>query len=161
MDRRTDTPPKASPGTALITGASSGIGEAFARRLAADGYDLVLVARREARLRELAAALERGHAIRAGVLVADLAGPVDLGRVEQAVSGTGDLTLLVNSAGFVTFGTFADLDISRHLDMIGVHVIAAVRLAHAALPGMLARGRGGIINVASFGAFLPTAGNVT
>lgn len=148
------------PETALITGASSGIRAAFARILAGHGYDVILVARREARLVALASELEQ-HGITAEILVADLASPAGVLRVEARIATTPALTMLINNAGTGTTGSFAESDPSRQLDMIRLHVIASVRLMHAVLPGMIARGRGWIINVASIGAFVPSASNVS
>ena len=145
--------------TALITGASSGIGAAFARALAARGYDLVLVARREERLAALAAELQGRHAIDAEVLVVDLSQPADVERVVQRVAGLETLEMLINNAGFGTIGRFFKVDLAKSLDMIHVHVIASVRFCRAALPGMIARDRGAIINVASVAAFSPLVGN--
>jgi short-subunit dehydrogenase len=148
-------------GRALITGASSGIGEAFARRLAAEGFDLTLVARREERLRALAGELSAAHGIKAEALAADLAREEDIGRVAGHVAGLPDLTLLINNAGFGTRGHFADVELDRQLDMIRVHVVASVTLARAALPGMIGRGAGAIINVSSIAAFFPSAGGAS
>lgn len=146
------------PGQALITGASAGIGEAFARQLAAAGYDLTLVARRADRLEALAAELSAAHAIRAEALAADLSGEEDVARVVRHIEGLDDLTLLINNAGFGTRGTFAEVELERSLDMIRVHLIASVALARAALPGMIARGAGAIINVSSVAAFFASVG---
>lgn len=145
---------------ALVTGASSGIGEAYARALAREGYALVLVARREARLRALAAELALRHHAPVEVLVADLADPAGIARVEARLA-VGDVSFLVNNAGFGTAGTFVENEIARQTAMIRVHVTASVRLTRAALPGMLARRCGAIVNVASMVAFLPVAGSVT
>lgn len=152
---------KGRMGTALITGASSGIGQGYARRLAVLGYDLVLVARREERLKALAEELERQQRIRVEVLAADLADLAGVTRVEQRLRTLNSLTMLVNSAGFGAWRQFVDFDLERQLDMIKVNVVAGVRLTHAALPGMMARGVGVIINVASIGGYFPTSGNVT
>ncbi|NJN65970.1 MAG: SDR family oxidoreductase [Chloroflexaceae bacterium] len=149
------------PGTALITGASSGIGAAFARRLATERYDLILVARREDRLSDLAARLRQQHGVTVEVLVADLANPADVTRVEQCLAACDTLSLLVNNAGFGTSGYFADIDLQRQLDMIHVHVVASVRLTHTALPGMRNRQRGAIINVSSVAASIPGPEMVT
>lgn len=148
-------------GTALITGASSGIGEAYARRLAALGYDLILVARREAKLAALAADLRERHGVTAAVLAADLSQTADVTRVAERIGQTNDLVLLINNAGFGTRGYFADVALDRHLEMIDVHVVASVRLTHAALPGMMTRGAGAIINVSSIAAFFAAPGGAT
>ncbi len=146
---------------ALITGASSGLGAAFARQLAAQGYDLVLVARREERLAALAAELQQQYSISAEILIADLAKPADVERVESRVAEIENLDVLINDAGFGTTGFFADVDLAKTMDMIQVHVTTSVRLCRAALPGMLARRRGALINVASVAAFTPVPGNAT
>lgn len=143
--------------TALITGASSGIGEVFARKLAARGYDLILVARREERLRALAASLP-GHA---EVLCADLASDTGLAAVERAIHDCARLELLVNNAGFGTNERFWEADIAGQIRMHEVHVMATMRLTHAALAGMVPRGRGGVINVSSIAAFIQGVGSVS
>jgi uncharacterized protein len=146
-------------GYALITGASSGIGEAFARRLAREGYSLVLVARRVERLQALADELAREHAITAEVLAADLSRPADVTRVEQRIVNL-DLSILVNNAGFGTNGDLLNSDLDEQIAMLNVHVLATMRLCRAALPGMAARGGGAIINVSSIAAFFPSPGDV-
>ena len=145
----------------MITGASSGIGAAFARRLASQGYDLILVARRADRLRALAAEVRHQNGVVAEVIIADLAQLADIERVEQRIADSATVELLINNAGFGTVGMFSVANLDRQLEMIWVHVIACVRLSRAALPGMLARGHGAIINVSSPAAFFPTPGNVT
>src|SRR5512143_3209176 len=120
---------------ALITGASSGLGAVFARQLAAQGYDLVLVARREERLAALAAELQQRHSIAAEVMVADLSRPDDVERVANRIAGLEALDILVNNAGFGTTGFFADVDLAKTMAMIQVHVTTSVRLCRAALPG--------------------------
>ncbi len=151
-------PPRSA--TALVTGASSGIGAAFARRLAAEGYDLVLVARRADRLAALAAELEGTYGIHAETLIADLVAEDAVERVAGTLAAVPDLELLVSNAGVGTEGRFYKADIGPQLNMIRLHVLASVRLAHAALPGMVERGRGGIINVASLAGFMALPGNV-
>ncbi len=141
---------------ALVTGASSGIGESFARKLAARRTNLVLVARRTERLEALAGELRASDGVEADVLTADLADPAALGRVEERLASSEDpVDLLVNNAGFASRGRFAELDVDRASQEIGVDVIAVVRLTRAALPGMIARQHGGIVNVSSISSFLP------
>jgi short-subunit dehydrogenase len=134
---------------ALVTGASSGIGEVFARRLFARGFDLVLVARRRGRLERLAS--ELGGAV---VLAADLAADADMRRVEQYIVEQSNLEFLVNNAGFGSSGRFWEAGIDVQDRMHRLHIIAALRLTHAALEVMLPRARGSIINVSSVAAFL-------
>jgi len=147
--------------TALITGASSGIGATFARRLAASGHDLVLVARRRERLDALARELAEQHAIATEVLPADLSEAADVEHVEQRIEADTGLEMLVNNAGFGSRHDFVELDLAMQLDMIHVHVLASVRLARAALPQMIARRSGTIINVSSLAAFMPMPKSVT
>lgn len=146
---------------ALVTGASTGIGAAFAEALAADGADLVIVARDTARLEALAARLGRDHGVDVGVLTADLTQPADLARVEEAVRTDERLDLLVNNAGFGTAGTFATLDADGEEREIRLNVVALVRLTRAALPGMTARRRGAIVNVSSMAGFQAAPYNAT
>ncbi|MEU3980284.1 SDR family oxidoreductase [Streptomyces sp. NPDC026672] len=142
--------------TALITGSTAGIGAAFARRLAADGHDLVLVARNTGRLREQATELHDRHGIEAEVLTADLAG--DEG-IEAVAARLGDrrnpVDLLVNNAGFGNKGRYLDVSMADELRMLKVHVEAVLRLTSAATESMRERGRGGVVNVASVAAFVP------
>src|SRR3990172_7648625 len=141
---------------ALITGASSGIGEAFARQLAKRGHDLVLVARRRDRMEKLAAELSGAHGVEAEVVEADLAEDSAVATVEERLR-RGDIDLLVNDAGFATRGEFAGLPLARELEELDVNVRALMRLTHAALGPMVERGRGGVINVASTGGFPPVS----
>ncbi|MEU6607895.1 SDR family NAD(P)-dependent oxidoreductase [Streptomyces shenzhenensis] len=142
--------------TALITGSTAGIGAAFARRLAADGHDLVLVARDTARLREQATELHDRHGIEAKVLTADLA--QDAG-IEAVATRLGDrrnpVDLLINNAGFANRGRYLDVPMADELRMVKVHIEAVLRLTSAASEAMRERGRGGIVNVASVAAFVP------
>ena len=145
-------------GRAVITGASAGIGQEFARQLAVAGFDLPLVARREDRLRALAAELSATHGIRAEAWPADLADESDVAALADRLAAADDLVLLVNNAGFGTRGEFIEVALERTLDMIRVHVLATVTLCRAAAPGMMARGGGAIVNVSSIAAFFPSAG---
>lgn len=142
--------------TALITGSTAGIGAAFARRLAADGHDLVLVARDTKRLREQATELHDRHGIEAKVLTADLA--QDAG-IETVAARLGDrrnpVDLLINNAGFGTKGRYLDVSMTDELKMLKVHCEAVLRLTSAAAEAMRERGRGGVVNVASVAAFVP------
>ena len=142
---------------ALITGASAGIGAVFARRLAGRGHDLILVARREDKLRGLAAELEAAHGVRCEVLAADLVSDAGQARVAERIAAV-PLDLLVNNAGFGARGYFHESDPALPEQMHRLHVLATLRLTHAALRGMVARGRGGIINVSSVAGFFATPG---
>jgi short-subunit dehydrogenase len=146
---------------AVITGASSGIGAMFARKLAARGYDLLLVARREERLRSVATELSETYHVSADVLAADLAVDADRERVAARIRAAPNLGLLVSNAGFGTLGFFADTSVESQLQMHRVHVLATMHLTHAALENLVPRGEGGIINVSSVAAFSQTAGSVS
>ncbi len=154
--------------TALITGATAGIGAAFARRLAREGYDLILVARDKDRLRTSAEKLSSEHQVRTDVLVADLSDDSPGGgcaKVEERL-GAGGIDLLVNNAGFTTHAPFDSGDRDDEDRMLRVNVRAVMRLAHAAVGAMLADKQaggsgGGIINVSSVAGFFPTAGGAT
>ena len=139
-------------GVALVTGASSGIGASFGRRLAADGFDLVIVARRADRLEALAEEL-RGSGAEVEVLVADLASDAGLKSVEARLESEQRLTLLVNNAGFAHFGSFMDEGAEKAEAGLRVLALATVRLTRAALPNLLSSGSGAVINVSSRAAF--------
>jgi len=142
--------------TALITGATAGIGAAFARRLAKDGRNLVLVARDADRLAELAADLGKTYGVEAEVLPADLSTDAGIGTVEERLRDAArPVDILINNAGFGNRGAFLEVPLQDELDMLKVHIEAILRTTTAALPGMRERGRGGIVNVASVAAFLP------
>ena len=138
---------------AVVTGASSGIGRSIAVRLAADGSDLVVVARRRDRLEELAAELRSAHGVKVEVLVADMSDPDQLATVETRVRAGVDL--LVNNAGVGGQGPFADIPLDRQDSQIRLNVLAPVRLTHAALEHMLPRAEGGILNVSSIAGLQP------
>jgi short-subunit dehydrogenase len=146
---------------AWVTGGRPGIGEAFARRLARDGWHLALVARDRARLRALADELHRQHAIHAEVFAADLTDARARDAVEAALAADARVELLVNNAGFGTVGAFAALPIAQEEAEVALNVVALMRLTRAALPGLTARGRGAIINVSSLAAFQPGPHNAT
>lgn len=147
---------------ALVTGASSGIGESFARLLAQRGHDLVLVARRAERLEEVAAAATRDHGAAAEVLVADLESDEGIRAVEARLTDASrPVELVVNNAGFGTSGRFHEMPVAGEEAEIRLNVLALVRLTHAGLVGMVERGHGGVINVSSVGAYQPTPNSAT
>jgi len=141
---------------ALVTGASAGIGAAFARRLARDGYGLILVARRRDRLEALAAELGGAE-----VLEADLTNAEELKLVEDRITAATDLELLVNNAGFGIEGLFFEMPLDGQDQMHRLHVMATMRLTHAALKGMTARAKGGVINVSSVAGFMQRASGIS
>ncbi|MFG3139131.1 SDR family NAD(P)-dependent oxidoreductase [Streptomyces sp. NPDC048211] len=143
--------------TALITGASSGLGAEFAEQLAARGHDVILVARSGERLVALAERLIVQHGVRAHVLVQDLAEPDAARHIADELTDRGlGVDLLVNNAGFGTCGRFEDIAWTRDHDQLMVNVVALVDLTHLLLPGMLERGGGAVVNVASNAAFQPS-----
>ncbi len=146
---------------AVVTGASSGIGAVFATRLAERGYDLVLAARRKDRLEELAAEMEKRFGVRAEPIQADLTDDGDLRRVEDRIIAAANLDFLVNNAGFATKGLFHNADPAGQDRMHRLHVLATARLTRAALPGMVARKKGNVVNVSSVAAFGQNLGNVS
>lgn len=147
---------------ALVTGASSGIGESFAHALGRRGYDLVLVARRGAVLEDLAARLRTERGIAVEVLAADLADPAGAGAVAaRCADPERPLDLLVNNAGVGTMGRFWELPATGELGQVALNVVALVQLTHAALGPMVARGRGGVINVSSISAYQPIPRHAT
>ncbi|MFG2593669.1 SDR family NAD(P)-dependent oxidoreductase [Streptomyces sp. NPDC048438] len=142
--------------TALVTGASSGLGAEFAVQLAARGHDLVLVARSEDRLAALAGRLSAEYGIHTHVMVQDLAEPEAALRIaDRLVERALRVDLLVNNAGFGTCGRFETIAARRDHDQLMVNVVALVDLTHALLPDMLERGAGAVVNVASTAAFQP------
>jgi short-subunit dehydrogenase len=154
MASKADTP------RALVTGASSGIGEEFARELARRGYDLVLVARRRERMDLLATSLSAVHDVQVEVLAADLTADAGVALVERRLTA-GDIDLLVNNAGVGSVGEFARLPLDREVEQVDLNVRALLRLTHTALGAMIPNESGAIINVASMAAYQPVAYNAT
>ena len=144
---------------ALITGASSGIGEAFARQLAQQGVDLCITGRRQDKLEAIATELRESQHVGVEVLIADLTTEDGISKVIAWITENPSITLLINNAGFGARGLFANKPSEKYAEMITVHVIATMRLTSAILPAMIKAKRGAIINVSSITAFLPLAGN--
>lgn len=149
-----------SPGLALVTGASAGIGLAYARRLASRGHDLLLVARDGARLSALCAELSSTHGVRCEALVADLSSVEGIAAVAARIRGEGSLAVLVNNAGFGTRGVIGKADPEGQARMLMLHVQAVHALTQAALPGMRDRRGGWVITVSSVASWVPAPGNV-
>lgn len=146
---------------AVVTGASSGIGTVYARALAARGYDLALVARRQDRLQQLAEELASRYHTGCAVLAADLTNQTELRKVEEFLAGAENLALLVNNAGFGTMGRFLEAAVETQDAMHRLHVLATLRLTHAALGNLTARNQGAIVNVSSVAAFVPRPGSTS
>ncbi|MGJ3238703.1 MAG: SDR family NAD(P)-dependent oxidoreductase [Anaerolineae bacterium] len=142
---------------ALITGASSGIGEAFAVHLAHMGYDLIVVARRQERLQALAQRLP----VAVQIVVADLSVDEGIAQLEAIIAQQDDVAFLVNNAGYNQVGHFAEVDLDDHLGMIHLHLNASTRLIHAVIPQMRTNHNGAIINVASLGGLIAMPGSAT
>jgi hypothetical protein len=142
--------------TALVTGASGGIGEALAKELAAHGFNLILVARTEGKLKELGDALSAQHSIQTYPIAADLSDPKSPAEVAQQVQALGlSVDVLVNNAGFADFGDFAHSNLNKQMQMIQVNISTLTELTHRFLPAMVERKRGYVMNVASTAAFMP------
>jgi uncharacterized protein len=148
------------PGTALVTGASAGIGREFCRQLAARGHDLIVVARDAERLSQVRDELAARHGVSVEVLAADLTLDADLERVGARISAETSLAMLVNNAGFGTSGSVAASQPDLQDRMLRLHVLAPMRLTRAALPRMLERRRGAVINVSSVASFIYSPGSV-
>jgi short-subunit dehydrogenase len=144
-----------SKGTALITGASTGIGAVYADRLAKRGYDLILIARNGKLLNELAASLSAATGRKVEALPADLTNTADLRKIEERLQTDSSITTLVNNAGFGGVSTLLDSNVDEMENMIALNVTALLRLTKAILPGLLERKTGAIINVASIVALNP------
>ncbi|GAA2335510.1 SDR family oxidoreductase [Saccharopolyspora halophila] len=146
--------------TALVTGATAGIGRAFARRLAAEGHDMILVARDSERLAELADRLQTRHNVRAETLAADLAVPEQRSQVEQRLADAGNpVDVLVNNAGFGTSDAFWELPLEDLQKQLNVNAAAVLGLTRAAVGVMRERGRGDVINVSSVAGFFSVSGS--
>lgn len=148
-------------GTALITGASTGIGATYADRLARRGYDLILVARDAPRLEQVAERLRKETSVKVEVLPADLVNKTDLLKVEQRLRSDATVTMLVNNAGMSVAGELADGDIDKYDAMIQLNITAVLRLAAAVAPGFIQRKGGTLINLASVLALAPEMFNGT
>jgi uncharacterized protein len=146
---------KSIQGTALITGASTGIGAIYADRLAKRGFDLILVARNEERLQKVAQRVRDSSGRNVTILKADLNQKADLGRIEQVLREDTGITLLVNNAGFGAVTPLLQSNVEKMDEMISVNVSALTRLTYAAVPGFVARGKGALINIASIVAIGP------
>ncbi|MEP7041950.1 MAG: SDR family oxidoreductase [Dokdonella sp.] len=142
-------------GTALVTGASAGIGAVYAEQLARRGYDLILVARNAERLQQLASRLRTQTGRSVGVIAADLNDKADLARVEAELRNDPSITLLVNNAGVGAKVPLLEADVDAMEEMISLNVVALTRLTYAAVPGFVARGGGGVINISSIVGIAP------
>lgn len=155
-------PPPSESATALITGASAGIGEAIARELAARGHGVTLVARREERLRALAAELGKTEGVRAEAIGADLREATGRESLAGQIEDLGlEVEILVNNAGFGSGGNFAETDGERLVSMVELNCVALLDFQARYLPAMVGRGRGAVINIASTAAFQPIPGSAT
>src|ERR1700719_449903 len=142
-------------GTAVVTGATGGVGALYAAGLAERGFDLLLVGRQQKELDALAKAVKQKANVKVETLVANLAEAKDLARVEARISGDPAITALINNAGAASFGPFAKQSSEAVDETIAVNITALTRLTHAALPGFPARSAGSIVNIASVLAFHP------
>jgi uncharacterized protein len=143
------------PGTAAVTGATSGIGREFAKRLAASGHDLIITGRRRELLEEVAEELRREYGVEVTVLVGDLTDPGTLDSLERTLRGTEDLVYLVNNAGYGRGRLFAEDSVDEQSALLSIHTLVPLRLTHAALSVMHPRRRGTIIMVSSLASFAP------
>jgi short-subunit dehydrogenase len=144
---------------ALVTGATSGIGAAYAERLARSGYDLIVTGRRVEVLNAAADAWQSAYGVRVEPIVAELARAAERAALAERIVRTPELEFLVNNAGFGLRSRFASAPIAGVADMVAVHASATLELCRAALPGMLERGAGSIVNVSSIASFIPYPGN--
>jgi uncharacterized protein len=154
----TPAPSSSSRPLALVTGASAGIGRAYAERLASDGYDLVVVARRAERLDELKRQLESAHSVSVQPLVADLSTKSGQNAVD-AVATKPNLEVVIDSAALAYYMPFLDLPLEKAEELVNLNVLAPVRMIHAALPGMVKRGKGAVVSFSSLLAYSATSEN--
>jgi len=140
---------------AFITGATSGIGEAFARACAKTGHDLIITGRRREKIESVADTIRRRYTVSVEVIIAELSNRDTLQKVAERVRSIEGLSMLVNNAGFAENGLFHEQGIDGQKNMLSVHADATLELTHAALPGMVKRGSGAIINVSSIGGLMP------
>jgi uncharacterized protein len=145
---------------AVVTGASAGIGKVFCQKLAAEGYDLIVASRSAARLESLKQELESVYHTSVEVFPADLTIDTDVSLLAERITRSNGLALLVNNAGFGTRGSLADASPAIQESMLRLHTMAPMRLTQAALPVLLAKRNGGIVNVSSVASFVYSAGNV-
>lgn len=146
-------------GVAVVTGGAGGLGQSFARKLAMRGHRILLVDRREPELRDVCNAITAEYGVTVEPYLADLCIREQVERLAERLKQTPDVELLVNNAGFGTLNHFIDTDPNLVVGMVDLHVVAPMLLSHAVLPGMIARDRGGIINVSSVSAWFQSAGN--
>lgn len=146
--------------TALITGATSGIGEAFARRFAKYGYNLIITGRRKEKINKLAEELRKKYSVLIDVIIVELANIDNVEFLIEKIRNK-NISVLVNNAGFATKGTFANSDLSVQEQMVNLHVICAMKLIYSVLPNMIKKNKGIIINVSSQSAFLSMPKNAT
>ena len=149
-----------NPGVALITGASSGIGFEFAHQLAKQGFDLILIARRKEKLDVLKKELSEKFSVNIEILIADLSKLIENEKIISKIINLDNLDVLINNAGFGINNTFLKIDLIQHIDMINVHYTSPVMFCHAAIPGMIKRNRGVIINTSSTAAINKAQGSV-
>jgi uncharacterized protein len=145
--------------TALITGATSGIGAEYAKRFAQQGYDLIITGRRKQQIQALANELQKQYGVQAEVILVELSAPDQVDQLVQKIKSFENLSVLINNAGFSSKKAFHEENIASQVNMVAVQIIAAIQLTHAVIPRMLQNGSGIIINVSSMGAFLPLAEN--
>jgi uncharacterized protein len=141
--------------TAVVTGATSGIGAAYAKRLAADGYDLILVGRRKEIIQKLADGLSSQNHVKVQVVIADLSSDDNLQDVIRAIKSSSNVEMLINNAGYAISKTFAEMNSSEYETMVKVHELAPMKLMSTVIPNMMSARKGTIINVSSIGAFFP------